>query len=186
MRGAALALMLAAGALSARECELKTLEWTAFKTPLKTGVSGTFERIAYIPAKESCLEGSRAIINKHSVTTGNAARDKTLDMAFFSKLPGDITAKIEAVKKDRLDVAITLGGITKIVPFHYKKEGDTHKAHGVIDLLDFAADDALRSINRACYDLHEGKTWSDVELRFEIKEGGAKPAGEREMHKSML
>ena len=184
--GKKVALLALAAALFGAECELRLLEWRAFKTPLKIGVKGTFDRIAYIPPKNGCLEGARVLINKHSVDTGNEVRDKTLDMAFFSKLPGDITAKIEAVKKDRLDVAITLGGITKIVPFHYKKEDDTHKAHGVIDLLDFAAGDALRSINRACYDLHEGKTWSDVELRFEIKEGGAKPAGESEIHKSML
>jgi len=185
MRAMMISLFVAAG-LFAQQCTLEKLEWIAFKTPLKIGVPGSFERIAFIPPKNGCLEGARVLINKHSVDTGNEVRDKTLEVAFFSKLKGDIEAKITSAAKDRLMVAITLNGVTKEIPFYYKKEGSLHKAHGVIDLLDFSAARQLRSLTKACYDLHAGKTWSDVELRFEIKEGGAKPAGESEMHKSML
>jgi hypothetical protein len=42
-------------------------------------------------------------------------------------------------------------------------------ATGVIDILDFSAGDALSSINKACSDLHEGKTWSDVTIGFTTK-----------------
>jgi hypothetical protein len=40
------------------------------------------------------------------------------------------------------------------------------RAAGVIDLIDFKAENALTSINTACYDLHQGKTWSDVNIGF--------------------
>ncbi len=40
------------------------------------------------------------------------------------------------------------------------------QATGTIDLFDFAASDALASINKSCYDLHSGKTWSDVTIGF--------------------
>ncbi|MCB4763942.1 MAG: YceI family protein, partial [Sulfurovum sp.] len=48
--------------------------------------------------------------------------------------------------------------------YHYEKE--EFKAQGNIDLLDFAAGQALASINKACYDLHKGKTWSDISIGF--------------------
>ena len=63
-------------------CELETLTWKAFETPLKIGVKGTFDKIAFIKGK-NCIDGAKVIINKHSVDTKNPSRDKTLD-TFFS------------------------------------------------------------------------------------------------------
>ncbi len=151
------------------DCELESLQWTAFKTPLKLEVKGTFDKIAYTPGK-NCLEGAEVIINKHSVDTNNPGRDKTLDSFFFSKLKGDISAKIQSVGDKTLTVAITLNGVTKDVPFSYEKKGSTITAKGVIDLFDFSSSEALHSINKACYAKHQGKTWNDVELRFIISE----------------
>ncbi|MRI58176.1 MAG: hypothetical protein C6H99_01570 [Epsilonproteobacteria bacterium] len=153
--------------LALAQCQLHSLRWTAFKTPLKAGVKGTFDKIAFLPGK-ACLDGAEVIINKHSVNTGNKDRDKTLDEAFFSKLKGDIKAKIVHVDKKRMDVQITLNGQTKTIPFTYEKEEGSIEAHGVIDIFDFSGSKALQSINKACYDLHQGKTWNDVELSFTI------------------
>jgi len=47
-------------------------------------------------------------------------------------------------------------------------EGDTFAAKGYIDLADFKALGALSSINKACYDLHQGKTWQDVAVAFKF------------------
>ena len=43
------------------------------------------------------------------------------------------------------------------------------KASGTIDMFDFALNKAHASISKACYDLHAGKTWSDVAVSAEIK-----------------
>ena len=51
----------------------------------------------------------------------------------------------------------------------YTYENGLFKAAGVIDLGDFGALNALTSINRACYDLHAGKTWQDVDIAFALK-----------------
>ncbi len=162
-----LILFLVAAIFAMAECQLQSLQWTAFKTPLKLGVKGTFDKIAFVAGK-NCLEGAEVIINKHSVDTKNPARDKTLDSFFFSKLKGDIKAKIVAVKEKTMDVAVTLNEKTKTIPFAYTKIDGIIKARGVIDLFDFSGLEALRSINKTCFDLHQGKTWNDVELGFTI------------------
>ena len=162
-----LILFVAVAIFAAAECQLQSLQWTAFKTPLKLGVKGTFDKIAFVKGK-NCLKGAEVIINKHSVDTKNPGRDKTLDSFFFSRLKGDIRAKIVAVKEKTLDVAVTLNGVTKTIPFAYTKKDGIIEAKGVIDLFDFSGSEALSSINKACFDLHQGKTWNDVELGFTI------------------
>ena len=154
-------------ALSFAQCELQSMQWTAFKTPLKLGVKGTFDKIAFVAGK-NCLDGAEVIINKHSVDTKNPGRDKTLDEFFFSKLRGDIKAKVLKVNEKTLDVAVTMNGVTKTVPFTYTKKDGVIEAKGVIDIFDFGANSALASIAKACYDKHQGKTWNDVELSFTI------------------
>ena len=166
-------MIVAASLLAFAQCTLEDMSWTAFKTPLKLGVKGTFDKIAFIPGK-NCLDGAEAIINKHSVNTGNPDRDKTLDSAFFSLLEGDIRAKIVHSGDKTMDINITLNGVTKTVPFTYSKKDGTIQARGVIDIFDFSGSKALRSINKACYKLHQGKTWNDVELTFTI--GTQKPS----------
>ena len=61
---------------------------------------------------------------------------------------------------------VTMNGMHQTVPmtFHYEK--GVLQAEGVIDLFDFSANKALSAINKACYDLHEGKTWNDVVIGF--------------------
>ncbi|BAF70262.1 YceI family protein [Nitratiruptor sp. SB155-2] len=158
---------LSIASLFASECSVQNLTWTAYKTPLKLGVTGSFDKIAFTQGKQ-CLEGAKVTINKHSVNTKNPGRDRTLDQFFFSLLKGDIVAKILKVHEKRLDVAITLNGITKTVPFTYTKDGNLIQAKGVIDIFDFQGNKALASIAKACFDKHQGKTWNDVTLTFEI------------------
>ena len=162
-----IALLAALSIFALAECQLQSLQWTAFKTPLKLGVKGTFDKIDFTKGDE-CLKGAKVSIDKSSVDTKNPGRDKTLRLFFFDRLEGDIKAKIVAVKEKTLDVAITLNGVTKTVPFFYTKKDGLIHAKGVIDLLDFGASKALASIAKACFDKHQGKTWNDVELRFTI------------------
>ena len=162
-----LILLAAAAIFTLAECQLQSLQWTAFKTPLKLGVKGTFDKIDFTKGDE-CLEGAKVHIDKSSVDTKNPGRDKTLRLFFFDRLKGPIEARILKVHEKILDVAITLNGVTKDVPFFYEKKGSTLTAKGVIDLFDFGASKALSSIAKACFDKHQGKTWNDVELRFTI------------------
>lgn len=150
--------------------------WTAFKTPMKVGVNGRFDGIIYTGAKRGVsltqlLKGATVAIGTKSVDSGNAGRDAKLVQFFFNQMQGQ---KLEAhiVDIDEASkvvlVAVQMNGKNVNVPMAYTYEKGRFAAKGVIDLGDFKALDALHSINRACYDLHAGKTWQDVNIAFAI------------------
>ncbi len=175
-----MALLLIAGALMAGECtyRVKNIEvgWEAFKTPMKVGVKGKFDAIKLTakPADtiDGLLEGSKVTIDTRSVDSGNKGRDTKLVTSFF-KVQGaeSITAEIEKIDGNIAQVAITMNGVTKRVPMKIEREDDGMKiaAEGVLDLGDFKMLPSLTSLTKACYDKHQGKTWQDVDISFEIE-----------------
>jgi polyisoprenoid-binding protein YceI len=172
-------------------CELAqvgamNVEWTAYKTAKKVGVSGTFESVTYKPVAKSgenfrsILVGSSVSIDTKSVNTKHESRDATLSKFFFEMMSQkNIEAKIVDIKADKsekgaprrgvLSVEIEMNGIKKTVPMKYSFSDGLFAAEGVIDILDFKADKALASIAKECFDLHEGKTWSEVSIGFKTK-----------------
>ncbi|NOR58204.1 MAG: YceI family protein [Sulfurimonas sp.] len=161
-----------------------TVSFKAYKTPAKIGVGGIFDSVKYTANApkgnnfREILVGSNVVIDTASVNSKNSGRDVKLVKFFFEQMSSkNITAKIVDIKSDKrvrgkpktgvMLVAITMNGKTKEVPMSYIfKKGDL-SANGHIDLLDFSASKALASINKACFDLHKGKTWSDVAIGFQ-------------------
>ena len=163
-----------------------TVEWKAYKTPLKLGVGGTYDDVKYrAAAKEGknfreILVGSAVTIDTKSVNSKNKARDEKLYNSFFKQMNiQNMEAKIIDIKADPkvknaprtgiVSVEIQMNGITKTIPMKYSFADSVFDAKGVIDILDFSAKKALTSINKACHDLHKGKTWSDVNISFTTK-----------------
>ncbi len=161
-----------------------SVSWKAYKTPSKVGVSGVFDSVKYTaiaPKGNNFREifvGSTVLINTASVNSKNTGRDIKLVKFFFEQMnSNNITAKIVDIKSDKrvrgkpktgvLSVAVTMNGITKNIPMSYIFNKGDLSATGNIDLLDFSASKALSSINEACFDLHKGKTWSDVTIGFQ-------------------
>lgn len=148
------------------------VKFTAFKTAAKKGVSGGFDAVEVVGKKpsesiEEMLNGLGVTIATKSVNSGNEARDKKLVSSFFNiQFNHKITAKIVEVKKESLIVEIRMNHKTVRVPMTYKNKGNTITASGYIDLGDFGMLSSLQGINKACYELHEGKTWQDVEISF--------------------
>ncbi|SFV57989.1 hypothetical protein MNB_SV-12-792 [hydrothermal vent metagenome] len=157
--------------------------WKGYKTFAKLGVSGQFTKVEYTPNKKSgknfkeLFVGSMVHIYMNQIDTGDASRDKTLVKWFFSKLDGEtIEGKIVDIEANRrvgkgartgmVDVQITMNKKTLIIPMSYYYNKGKFRATGTIDLFDFAGSQALASINKSCYDLHEGKTWNDVTIEF--------------------
>lgn len=158
--------------------------WKAYKTLGKVGVGGQFTSVKYTPAAlegknfKELFVGSTVSIDTTKITTGDSSRDEVLVKMFFQKLKTTtIDAKITNIKKTdkhikgkprtgMMDVEITMNKQTLTIPMQYHYSEGRFDATGVIDLFDFAASDALASINKSCYDLHEGKTWSDVSIGF--------------------
>ncbi|RUM68409.1 MAG: YceI family protein [Sulfurospirillum sp.] len=160
-----------------------TVNWKAYKTPLKIGVGGTFDKVIYRPATKEgknfkeILVGAKATIEEISVNSKNKGRDAKLVKFFFDNMKDDeIIAEIvdiEALSKERgkpktgtLLTKITMNGITKNVPLRYVYDEGTLHAEGTIDLFDFQASTALSALNKACFAKHQGKTWNDVSIAF--------------------
>lgn len=152
-----------------------SIEWTAFKTPEKVGVKGTFSDVKLLDVNEATtleesLKGASFIVTTSSVSTNDAGRDEKLKMEFFAKMVGNITGSFGEFKDGKVVVNLTMNGVTKEKEFTYVEAGDSIKINGAIDILsDFVAQKAFDSLHEACKDLHSGKTWSDVEIAVEIK-----------------
>ncbi len=162
------------------------VSWTGYKTQKKVGVNGTFDKVAYTPAAKegenfrSIFVGSSVVIDSSSVNSKHADRDAKLAKFFFGMMNGkSINAKILDIKADKrvkdaprtgvLDVEIEMNGVKKVVLMNYSFDNEIFEAKGNIDILDFGANGALKGINEACFDLHEGKTWSETAIGFKTK-----------------
>ncbi len=160
--------------------------WKAYKTPLKIGVGGSFDDVKYTPVAaegknfREILVGSTVAIDTRTVNSKHKARDEKLYKSFFKEMNiQGIKAKIIDIKADPkvkgaprtgiIAVEIDLNGVNKTIPMKYSFADSVFAANGYIDILDFSAKKALTSINRACHDLHKGKTWSDVSIGFTTK-----------------
>jgi len=159
--------------------------WTAYKTAAKKGVGGIFDHVTYTPAQKEgknfkeILVGATLTIDTKSVNSKNEGRDKKLVAQFFQRFSSDkITAKITDIqaksketgkpKTGTIMIDITMNGITKNIPMSYIYQKGVMHGQGYIDILDFQGSKALASINKACFDLHKGKTWSDVAITFDM------------------
>ncbi|UBM60943.1 YceI family protein [Marinilongibacter aquaticus] len=134
------------------------LKWTAFKTPDKVGVPGTFDDIS--------MEGNSFTINTNSVNTGNPDRDAKLKKFFFGNLSDSlITGSYGAAANGKIPVTISMNGTEKTFDFDVADSDTATVVSGSIDILtDFSGSTALDAIHEACKELHMDKTWPDVSL----------------------
>ena len=81
----------------------------------------------------------------------------------------DIAGTTLGYEKKVLKVRFNMNKYTRDVPLKVTKTDSSFSAEGVIDVFDFGLNKSLAGINKACEELHEGKTWSDVEVKLEAK-----------------
>ncbi len=159
------------------------VEWTAFKLTEKVGVTGTFNTTKLSgPTNAGSLvdlaKGLSMEIDGASIESANPARNATISQFFFQEFAPSpsITGKVESVDGDdakgTLQIAVTMNGTTKMVPFAYTISDDHEVvATATIDLMNFAAQKPFDSLHRACEEQHTGKdgvskTWTDVGLKL--------------------
>lgn len=151
------------------------INWIAFKTPKKIGVNVAFDKLTIQPKKkhaqkiEDLVIGSTFIIDTTSVNSKNPERDEKLKNFFFTSKgkPVSIEGKVLSLKDNILEVELKINEAKKIITMKSTISDKFFSATGSIDVLDFALSENLGLINDACKDLHEGKTWSDVEIKIE-------------------
>jgi len=163
-----LSLLLALTSLQA-SVKVKSVDitWAAFKTPAKVAVKGSFTKTV-LDAKNS-LVGTTLSIDTRSVASGNAGRDVKL-VKFYFDLFSQPNIKGEIVSKNggTVVIAISMNGVTKNINFKAEEAKSGMHLKGTIDMLGFGLSKALKSINQACFELHKGKTWSDVDLDIHL------------------
>jgi polyisoprenoid-binding protein YceI len=170
-------LILSATLMFASECHYEAqkidVEWEAYKTPLKLGVEGRFDDVqiaANNPTTvESFIKSATVKVDTAKINSKNAGRDEKLVKFFFAKQDvQEIKIRVVALDRKVITTEITMNGVTKTVPLKIDIDDDEVEAEGHIDLADFNMLPSLASINKACFDLHKGKTWQDVEIKFEL------------------
>lgn len=159
------------------------VEWTAYKLTEKVGVSGSFNTTQLDgPSSASSLTdlagGLSMEIDGRSIESGNPGRNATVSQFFFQVFAPSptITGKVESVdgndEKGTLQIAITMNGTTRTVPFAYTISADHQvEATATIDMMDFAMQKPFDSLHKACEEQHTGedgvsKTWTEVGLKL--------------------
>ncbi|PAF46435.1 polyisoprenoid-binding protein [Helicobacter sp. 12S02634-8] len=153
-----------------------TTTWTAYKTEAKTPVGGTFDDIKYKFGKKTdsiagLLEGASATIDPLKVNLGDSVKNKNVKDFFFSHFKKGgikVTFKnvIEGKDQGTILAVVRMNEKSVKVPMQYTIADGKFTATGVIDILEFALNDAFKKLAVGCHDLHEGLTWSQVAISF--------------------
>lgn len=174
-------LLLTMAVIAQAECRIAMatpvkVEWTAYKTPQKIGLDGGFLATVYHGKTEAndlqdLLLHSRVQLEVNNVDTKDPFRDAKLVQFFFNMMQGavieaDVVSLEGDSKAGTLVVNIAMNNRAVDVPLHYEVKEGTFRARGVLDLLDFNAQEPLKMLTLNCYAPHEGKTWEDVTVGF--------------------
>lgn len=151
------------------------VSWTAYKTTEKIGVGGSFTEITLNDTKtgtspEAILEGATFSIPVSSLFTDNDDRDSKLKEFFFGVLKNkELISGTLNFSDGKCLLTIKLNDVEKQIPVTHEFIDNRFSINSTIDLVDFGAEGAVASINKACYDLHKGadgvsKTWNEVAI----------------------
>ncbi len=152
------------------------LKWTAFKTPEKVGVGGTFAELGLNQENYTGKSLAEAIsqikfnIDTSSVRTKNTGRDATIVKWFFQQIPGGMsfTGNLKDYSDKTLSTALTVNKISKDIVMSAETKEKIVTAKAKMKLGDYKLLEALASLNKACFELHKGKTWDDVDLNLNL------------------
>ena len=150
--------------------------WTAYKTTEKVGVSGTFDtlNITGLKTASTVLEvfsEAAFSIPVSSINTANPDRDQKIFQHFFSNMneTSMLTGNVTGVEGDKLNVSITMNGVTNATLLDINVTDSLVSLSGVMLLADWNALESADALNKVCFDLHKGgdgvsKLWPDVKL----------------------
>lgn len=153
--------------------ETTILKWTAYKTPNKIAVTGTFNDISVdnfnkSEIAEDVLDGATFSINTKSLDTDDPSRDAKIVGLYFMNLTNtEITGKFGDLKNGKVPITINMNGKEVQKEFSYTFENRKIIITGKIDMIsDFVSNSAFDILHDACSQLHEDKTWTDVSIEI--------------------
>lgn len=147
--------------------------WTAFKTPKKVGVDGKFTKFQIntktAQSELDLIKGATFTIDTTSVNTGNPGRDKTIFNSFFqlNKKPITLAGQVVSVNEKETKVLFDFNGTKKEVTMKNTIADGKITLNATIDMVEVGLNSSFAALHQACKALHEGKTWSDVNISVE-------------------
>ena len=153
--------------------------WTAYKFTNKVGVSGIFNTYTFETKKasgtvENILKKSKLAIPTASVNSSNPIRNFKLDTYFFKAFnTSEIKGTITKAKESEGIINLKMNRRSKKIPFTYSVEKDTIRLFTNLNLTSWKGEDALKTFNTECYELHKGtdgisKLWPDIDVVIKI------------------
>ncbi|OIQ39978.1 MAG: hypothetical protein BM563_03660 [Bacteroidetes bacterium MedPE-SWsnd-G1] len=154
--------------------------WTAYKTTDKLAVKGEFTDLNLKIGKSTSnpielINSTEFNIPVSSIFTNNDDRDSKLKQFFFGAMKNTtaLTGKLHINEDKTGTLTVTMNGISNEVPITYTLENNEFILTGTMDLNNWDGQEAIASINKACFDLHKGadgvsKTWDDVQIDASI------------------
>lgn len=166
------------------------VKWTGFKTPEKIGVDGEFKTYTltgYTDNASSISEmmtGTEIVVDVTSTKTGDEARDGKIVNSFFGSMMNteNIVATLVNMDGDTegtAQVEITMNEVTFIqdMEWTYREDLSMFILQSSINVPDWNAQAALDQLTEVCFEKHQGITWSDVEVRANVKVISSPAAG---------
>ena len=162
------------------DADKSSVQWTGYKTTDKVAVNGTFKEINILKMNSgstaaASLEGLEFEIPVSSIYSKDTIRDGKLKRLFFGVMENTLSLKGKFSIKDASSgqIAISMNGLTKELPFTYEMSKDTILINAKMDLNIWETQNALASIHEACLVLHTGadgisKTWDEVGIAAKI------------------
>lgn len=152
------------------------VKWTAYKTPSKVGVGGSFSKVTMQGQQKGetilqIVRHSQFEIDATSLNTRDKTRDLKISKSFFETMKDGpiIRGKVTAIKEQLLEFDLKMNGVTVSVPMAFNFNRGTFKATGVIDVLDFTMLSGLKALTKVCSEKHKKKTWNDVNIEVFAK-----------------
>lgn len=151
--------------------EKTSIKWTAFKTPQKVGVGGAFDSFEIKLANQSgssiaeLFKDASFTIDTKSVNTNDKGRDAKIVHHFFDD-GMSMSGQVVEVTDSTIKLMLKINNVQKVTELKYTITDGVLDAKGSIDVLDFSMNSMLQALNKACYALHQGKTWSDVDINL--------------------
>lgn len=151
------------------------VKWTGYKTEKKVPVSGTFNEIKLEILKNEnfgdFLKSAKVKINTLTFDSGLEVRNKSIISTLFSlksseEIRGIIT-KVNTSNKT-LVLNLTMNDVKKDVVLNYELENGNIVAKGLIDILDYSMNESFAKFAKECFDLHAGKSYSEVNIEFTL------------------
>ena len=155
-----------------------SVNWTAFKTTDKIPVKGTFKKVNITKngegnsAKEA-IQNAEFAIPVSSIFSNLSDRDFKLRKFFFGVMDNTklLSGKLTLSDNTNGIASITMNGITADLPFTYTLVGKEFKLNATMNLENWNAQNAVKSLNAICKDLHKAadgisKTWNEVEINI--------------------